>query len=43
MKTPRESINIALVGKYVELEDAYFSVRESLCLMPAFTMTGTLI
>ncbi len=31
MKTPRESINIALVGKYVELEDAYFSVRESLC------------
>lgn len=31
MKTPMESINIALVGKYVELEDAYFSVRESLC------------
>jgi CTP synthase len=31
MKTPKESINIALVGKYVELEDAYFSVRESLC------------
>ena len=31
LKTPRESINIALVGKYVELEDAYFSVRESLC------------
>ena len=31
MKTPKESINIALVGKYVELEDAYYSVRESLC------------
>jgi len=31
MKLPRESINIALVGKYVELEDAYYSVRESLC------------
>jgi CTP synthase len=31
MKVPKESINIALVGKYVELEDAYYSVRESLC------------
>jgi CTP synthase len=31
MKTPKENINIALVGKYVELEDAYYSVRESLC------------
>lgn len=31
MKTPKECLNIALVGKYVELEDAYFSVRESLC------------
>ncbi|MGA2159089.1 MAG: CTP synthase [Dehalococcoidia bacterium] len=31
MKTPKEPINIALVGKYVELEDAYYSVRESLC------------
>jgi CTP synthase len=31
MKTPRETLNIAVVGKYVELEDAYFSVRESLC------------
>jgi len=29
-KTPREPINIALVGKYVELQDAYFSVREAL-------------
>jgi len=26
-----ENLNIALVGKYVELEDAYYSVRESLC------------
>lgn len=31
MKTPGESINIALVGKYIELEDAYYSVREALC------------
>ncbi len=30
LKTPREPINIALVGKYVELKDAYFSVREAL-------------
>ncbi|MFH1652078.1 MAG: CTP synthase [Chloroflexota bacterium] len=27
---PREPVNIALVGKYVELTDAYFSVREAL-------------
>ncbi len=26
-----EPVNIALVGKYVELQDAYFSVREALC------------
>ncbi len=31
IKTPREPVKIALVGKYVELEDAYFSVREALC------------
>ena len=31
IKTPREPVNIALVGKYVELKDAYFSVREALC------------
>jgi len=30
IKTPREPVKIALVGKYVELEDAYFSVREAL-------------
>ena len=30
IKTPRELVNIALVGKYVELRDAYFSVREAL-------------
>jgi len=30
IKTPREAVNIALVGKYVELTDAYFSVREAL-------------
>ena len=27
---PMEPVNIALVGKYVELQDAYFSVREAL-------------
>ena len=31
LKTPREPVEIALVGKYVELEDSYFSVREALC------------
>lgn len=30
LKTPRETVNIALVGKYVELKDSYFSVREAL-------------
>ncbi len=30
LQSPREPINIALVGKYVELHDAYFSVREAL-------------
>ena len=30
LQTPRESINIALIGKYVELTDAYYSVREAL-------------
>jgi len=30
LRTPREPVNIALVGKYVELQDAYFSVREAL-------------
>ncbi len=28
--TPHEPVNIALVGKYVELNDAYYSVREAL-------------
>ncbi len=31
LKAPKEPINIALVGKYVELRDAYYSVREALC------------
>ena len=31
LQSHREPINIALVGKYVELHDAYFSVREALC------------
>jgi len=30
LKAPREPVTIALVGKYVELNDAYFSVREAL-------------
>jgi len=30
LKQPHEPVNIALVGKYVELRDAYFSVREAL-------------
>lgn len=31
LKTPKDPVNIALVGKYVELPDAYLSVREALC------------
>jgi CTP synthase len=30
IKNPKETVNIALVGKYVELQDAYYSVREAL-------------
>ena len=30
IKAPAERVNIALVGKYVELQDAYLSVREAL-------------
>jgi CTP synthase len=30
IKEPCEPVNIALVGKYVELKDSYFSVREAL-------------
>ena len=31
LKTPKEPVHIAIVGKYVELQDAYYSVREALC------------
>jgi CTP synthase len=31
LKEPCETVTVALVGKYVELEDAYYSVREALC------------
>lgn len=31
LKAPKEPLPIALVGKYVELRDAYLSVREALC------------
>jgi CTP synthase len=30
LKEPRDPVSIALVGKYVELKDAYYSVREAL-------------
>jgi CTP synthase len=30
LQEPREPVTIALVGKYVELQDSYFSVREAL-------------
>lgn len=30
-RSPRPVVKIALVGKYVELKDAYMSVREALC------------
>jgi len=30
LKDPHEPVNIALVGKYVELQDSYYSVREAL-------------
>jgi len=30
LKEPHEPVNIVLVGKYVELRDSYFSVREAL-------------
>lgn len=31
VKNPKHSVKIALVGKYVELHDAYLSVAEALC------------
>jgi len=31
LKTPKEPVTVGLVGKYVELRDAYYSVREALC------------
>ena len=31
VKNPRHRVKIALVGKYVELQDAYLSVAEALC------------
>ncbi|MCL2149953.1 MAG: CTP synthase [Dehalococcoidia bacterium] len=31
LRESRDPVSIVLVGKYVELEDAYFSVREALC------------
>lgn len=30
MKNPKSKVRVAIVGKYVELHDAYFSVREAL-------------
>lgn len=31
VKNPKKEVNIALVGKYVSLKDAYLSVNEALC------------
>jgi len=31
LKAPKEQVIVGLVGKYVELQDAYYSVREALC------------
>jgi CTP synthase len=31
LKTPKDPVVIGLVGKYTELRDAYYSVREALC------------
>ncbi len=31
LKTPKEAVTIGLIGKYVDLRDAYYSVREALC------------
>ena len=31
LKAPKEPVIIGLVGKYIELRDAYYSVREALC------------
>jgi len=31
LNAPHETVNIVIVGKYVELGDAYYSVREALC------------
>ena len=31
LRAPKEPVIIGLVGKYVELRDAYYSVREALC------------
>jgi len=31
LKAPKEPVTVGLVGKYVGLQDAYYSVREALC------------
>ena len=31
LKAPKEPVTIGLVGKYVQFQDAYYSVREALC------------
>jgi CTP synthase len=36
LKAPKEPLSIALVGKYVELRDAYLSVREAICHAAAY-------
>lgn len=36
LATPRDEVNIALVGKYVELQDAYKSISESLFIAATY-------
>lgn len=37
-KNPKREIKVALVGKYVELHDAYKSISEELLFMPGRRM-----
>lgn len=36
LKKPKETVSIAMVGKYMELWDAYLSIREALCHAATF-------
>ena len=43
LKNPADSIEVAIVGKYVELHDAYMSVKESLAHSGIFNNTEVVI